>query len=302
MVSGKRPWQARAVRVHLVDGTFELFRAHFAPRPDKHGPDGRPLKACVGVVAAMIALLRDEAELATHVAIAFDNPIRSFRNDLFAGYKTDEGVPPELLAQFDEVEHATRALGLVVWSMDRFEADDALATGARRFRDQVEQVRVLTPDKDLGQVLDGTRIVQVDRVRNKVIDEAAMRARRGVAPESIPDLLALVGDTADGIPGIPGFGEKSAAALLAHYVHLEAIPDRAAEWAVTIRGAARLAETLAARRDDALLYRTLATLRDDVPLAEELDALRWRGTGPEWDAWCGAADADELRARVPTPA
>ncbi len=289
------------MRVHLVDGTFELFRAHFAPRPDKRGRDGRPLKAVVGVIASMIALLRDESEAATHVAVAFDNPIRSFRNDLFAGYKGDEGVPDELLAQFDEVEEATRALGMVVWSMDRFEADDALATGARRFRDEVEQVRVLTPDKDLGQVLEGNRIVQVDRVRNRVVDESALRARRGVGPESIADLLALVGDSADGIPGIPGFGEKSAAALLAHYIHLEQIPERAADWAVAIRGAPRLAETLAARRDDAKLYRELATLRLDVPLAEDLARLRWRGPGPQWDMWCRHADAEDLGVRVPVP-
>src|ERR1700754_2258057 len=213
------------MRVHLVDGTFELFRAHFAPRPGKV-VGGIDVKATAGVVGSMLALLEDKAEAVTHLAIAFDNPIVSFRNDLFDGYKSDEGIPTPLREQFDLVEAAARALGIVVWSMDRWEADDALATAATRFgassagqdesgRDV--QVRILTPDKDLGQVLSGDRIVQIDRIRRKVIDEAAMRERRGVAPASIPDLLGLVGDTSDGIPRLPGFGEKSAAALLARY-------------------------------------------------------------------------------------
>jgi 5'-3' exonuclease len=243
----------------------------------------------------MLTLLGEAAEEATHVGIAFDNPIRSFRNDLFAGYKTEDGVDPDLLAQFDEAERVARALGLVVWSMDRWEADDALATMAKRFRDDVEQVRILTPDKDLGQCLVGTRVVQIDRVRNKLTDEAALRERRGVGPESIADLLALVGDTADGIPGIPGFGEKSAAALLGHYVHIEAIPDRAADWAVKVRGAERLAGALASERDAALLYKKLATLVDDVPLAEDLDAMKWRGADRgAWTAWCESAGVPEL--------
>lgn len=264
------------MRVHLVDGTFELYRAHFAPRPGKV-VGGVDVKATVGVVAAMQALLEDRNERVTHLAIAFDNPITSFRNDLFDGYKSDEGVPPVLRAQFDLVEVAARALGIVVWSMDRFEADDALATAAVRFAGPDRQVRILTPDKDLGQVLAGDRIVQVDRIRRKEIDEAAMRARRGVAPGSIPDLLALVGDTSDGIPGLPGFGEKSSALLLARYEVIEAIPDEVAHWDVKITGAPRLAATLAAQRKDALLYKRLATLVKDVPLEESIDDLEYEG-------------------------
>ena len=264
-------------RVHLVDGTFELFRAYFAQRPDHSDRHGRPRKAVVGLIGSLLTLLDDVDEAVTHVAVAFDNPIRSFRNRLFDGYKTEEGVPADLLAQFTPAEDATAALGVVCWSMDEWEADDALATAAHRFRDEVDQVRILTPDKDLGQCLEGTRVVQVDRVRRKFIDEAALRERRGVAPASIPDLLALVGDSADGIPGIPGFGEKTAAAVLARFEHIEAIPDDPRTWPESIRGAARLAATLAGRRADAMLYRELATLRRDVPLAESLADLRWSG-------------------------
>lgn len=264
------------MRIHLVDGTFELFRAHFAPRPAKV-VDGVDVKATTGVVRSMLALLEDKAEAVTHVAIAFDNPIVSFRNDLFDGYKSDAGVPAPLRAQFDLVEVAARALGIVVWSMDRWEADDALASAATRFAGPDTQIRILTPDKDLGQVLSGDRIVQVDRIRRKVIDEAAMRARRGVAPKSIPDLLGLMGDTSDGIPGLPGFGEKSSAALLARYGAIEAIPENAADWDVKVTGAPRLAATLAERREDALLYKRLATLVRDVPLAGSLADLEYRG-------------------------
>jgi 5'-3' exonuclease len=264
------------MRVHLVDGTFELFRAHFSPRPGKT-VRGVDVKATAGVVGAMLALLEEASEAVTHLAIAFDNPIASFRNELFDGYKSDEGVPPALRAQFDLVETAARALGIVVWSMDRFEADDALATAATRFAGPDVEVRILTPDKDLGQVLSEGRVVQIDRIRRKVIDEAAMRTRRGVAPASIPDWLGLVGDTSDGIPGIPGFGEKSAAALLARYGTIEAIPDEAGRWDVKVPGAPRLAATLAERREDALLYKRLATLVRDVPLVESLSDLEYKG-------------------------
>jgi 5'-3' exonuclease len=287
------------MRLHLVDGTYELFRAHFSKRPPAKGPDGRDVKGTIGVVSAMLALLDDAEERVSHLAIAFDNPIRSFRNDLFDGYKTEEGVPEEILAQFDGVEAAVRALGITVWSMDRWEADDALATGAARWRDEVEQVRILTPDKDLGQCLRGDRVVQVDRMRSKVIDEDALMVARGIAPASVPDWLALVGDTADGIPGIAGFGEKTAAALLREYKHLEAIPARASEWKATVRGAERLAAELAANKEAAMLYRKLATLVEDVPLGTSLEALRWRGVPKaEFDAWCDAIGASsDLRAR-----
>ncbi len=286
------------MRVHLVDGTFELFRAHFSKRPDHKASDGRDAKATLGVAHSLLALLQDSEEAVTHLAVAFDNPIRSFRNDLYDGYKTEEGVLPELLAQFDFVERATSALGIVVWSMDRWEADDALATGAARFAPQVDQVRILTPDKDLGQSIVGQRVVQVDRIRHRVIDEDALVAQRGIPPASIPDWLALVGDTADGYPGLPGFGEKTAAALLREYGRLEAIPDSVSVWPQSIRGAPRLAATLTARREEALLYRTLATLALDVPLKEDLAALEWRGVPRRaFEALCDEVGGDGLRVR-----
>jgi 5'-3' exonuclease len=287
------------MRLHLVDGTFELFRAHFSKRPGHLAPDGRDVKATLGVAASLLALLHEPAEQVTHVAVAFDNPIHSFRNELFAGYKSDEGVPPELRAQFDLVEEAVRALGVVVWSMREYEADDALATAAYRFRDAVDEVRILTPDKDLGQSLSGTRVVQVDRIRGKVIDEAALLERRGIRPESVPDFLALVGDDADGIPGIPGFGEKTAAALLGRHLHLEGIPTDPALWPGSIRGAGQLAAALASRWQDALRYRQLATLLTDVPLPESLEDLRWRGVarGP-FEALCERLGAGRLLESV----
>jgi 5'-3' exonuclease len=287
------------MRLHVVDGTYELFRAHYSKRPGHNDADGRDLKATVGVVWSMFALLADPEEQATHVAVAFDRPIRSFRNDLFAGYKTDIGVPRELLEQFEPVEEAVRAMGLVVWSMNEWEADDALATAATRWWQDVEQVRILTPDKDLGQCLQGERIVQVDRVRKRVIDEAALLAARGIAPASVPDYLALIGDAADGIPGIRGFGKVAAAALLHEYGHLDNIPPHAADWKPRLRGSESLAATLSAHRDEALLYRRLATLVRTVPLPESLAELRWRGVPRAlFEAWCDTVHADEsLRAQ-----
>lgn len=290
------------MRVHLVDGTWELFRAHFAPRPPHIAPSGKDLKATVGVVGSLLGLLADREEAVTHLAVAFDNPIRSFRNDLFAGYKTDAGIDPSLYAQFDDVEQAVAALGVVVWSMKAFECDDALATAAVRFAKdpRVSQVRVMTPDKDLGQVLSGERVVQVDRMRKRVFTEATLKAERGFGPASVPDFLALVGDTADGIPGLEGFGEKSAAAVLSAFPHLEDIPDDAAKWAVKVRGAEKLAATLAAHRTEAQLYRTLATLRLDVPL-DELDALEWKGAPREaWQGWCASAGVEKFTTRART--
>ncbi|WP_437952556.1 5'-3' exonuclease H3TH domain-containing protein [Sorangium sp. So ce296] len=286
------------MRLHLIDGTYELFRAHFSKRPGHRAPGGWDAKATVGVVASLLALLRHADEEVTHLAVAFDNPIRSFRNDLFAGYKSDEGMDPALRAQFDPVEEAVRALGVVVWSMDAFEADDALATAAARFQGDVAQVRILSPDKDFGQCLSGDRVVQVDRRKERVIDEAAMRAARGVAPASIPDFLALTGDDADGIPGLAGIGERTAAALLGAYGHIERIPDDPAAWSVPVRGADRVARALVEQREDALLYRTLATLRTDVPLAERLDDLRFRGVPRgRFEAWCDALDVRTLKSR-----
>jgi 5'-3' exonuclease len=283
------------MRVHLVDGTYELFRAHFARRPGHRSASGRDAKATVGLAISLLALLHDAEEAVTHVAVAFDNPIRSFRNELWDGYKTEEGVPPELLVQFDEAEDAVRALGVTVWSMREFEADDALATGAARFRDAVEQVRIVTPDKDLGQCLSGRKVVMVDRMRRRELDEAALLARRGIAPASVPDWLALVGDDADGIPGLPGFGARTASRLLAAHGRLEDIPEDAARWPAAIRGATQLARELREGRAAVALWRRLATLVTDVPLAESLDDLRWGGIPrARFEAWSSALDARAL--------
>ena len=288
----------KPARLHLVDGTFELFRAHFAKRPGHVTPSGQEAKASAGLLQSMLTLLHDGREAVTHLAVAFDNPIRSFRNDLWPGYKSDEGVPAELRAQFDLAEEAVRALGVPVWSMRELEADDALASAAARFGLEVEQVRILTPDKDLGQCLEGQRVVQVDRIRDRVLDEAALLARRGIRPESVPDFLALVGDAADGFPGLAGFGEKTAGALLGRHDHLEQIPADPATWPREIRGAAVLAARLRAERDQALLFRRLATLVRDAPLAPSLDALRWPGL-PR-DALRAFSEAFGWQALVPT--
>ena len=289
------------MRLHVVDGTYELFRAHYSKRPGHVTPWKQEAKATLGLAFSMLSLLHEAAEQVTHVAVAFDNPIRSFRNDLFDGYKTEEGMDPELRAQFDMAEEAVRALGVVVWSMDQFEADDALATAAARFQSEVEQVRIMTPDKDLGQSIVGRRVVQVDRLRRKETDAETLLATRGVRPESIPDWLALVGDTADGIPGLPGFGEKTAAALLRAYGHIEDIPENAARWDVKVRGEDRLAATLIERKDAALLYRKLATLVVDVPLRESLDDLRWAGVPrARFTEWCTRIGARDIRERPTT--
>lgn len=254
------------MRAHLVDGTFELYRAHYSKRPDLRSDDGRDVKATLGVVDSLLTLTAEPRESVTHVAVAFDNPIRSFRNDLFDGYKSDEGVPDELRSQFDLVEAAVRALGICVWSMNEFEADDALATGAAKYRDACEQVRILTPDKDLGQCLVADRVVQVDRIREREITAASFEQARGIAPHLMPDFLALVGDAADGIPGLKGFGEKGTAALLKHYGPLEKVPLDS--WDLTLRGKDSLLATFREERENAMLYKRLATLVTDVPLGD----------------------------------
>ncbi len=286
------------MHVHLIDGTYELYRSYFGA-PPATAPDGREVGAVRGLLASLVSLL-GKPEV-THVGIAFDTVIESFRNGLFAGYKTGEGIEPALWAQFPLAERAMRALGLVTWSMVEFEADDALATMAVRAAadSRVERVFVGTPDKDLAQVVRGDRIVQLDRKNQVVADEAAIRTKFGVAPTSIPDLLALVGDDADGIPGLPKWGMKSAATVLAHYGTLDAIPDDAAAWAVPVRGAAGLAEVLRTHRNEARLYRTLATLRLDVPLAEDVDALRWRVARPELAPLLAELGYERLLERVP---
>lgn len=268
------------MRVHVVDGTYELFRAYFA-WPSAKGNAGQEVNAAKGLVSTLRRLLASPG--VTHVACAFDTVIESFRNDLFPGYKTSEGMDPNLLQQFGLAERACEAFGVVAWRMIEFEADDALATAADRWsRDpDVEQVVICSPDKDLSQCVSGDRIVCWDRMRDLVYAEPDVLEKFGVAPASIPDYLALVGDTADGIPGVPRWGKKAAATLLAHYRHLEAIPHDDALWQVRIRGSRALAEELARHYEASLLYRQLATLRRDVPLTESLDDLRYRGADRE---------------------
>ena len=268
------------MKIHLVDGTYELFRAYFA-MPSISAPDGRPVGAVRGLIQTLLLLLRQDD--VTHIAIAFDHVIESFRNDLFSGYKTGQGVPEDLLSQFELAERASSALGIVVWPMVEFEADDAMATAASRWSEssQVEQIVICSPDKDLTQMVRNEKVVCLDRRRDIMLDDAGVRAKFGVAPASIPDYLALVGDSADGIPGIPRWGAKSSALVLARYGHIEQIPSDPAEWDVQVRGAKTMAATLAERRDDAILYRRLATLRLDVPLSESLDDLEWRGVRRE---------------------
>jgi len=260
------------MQIHLIDGTYELFRAFYAAPPAR-GPRGNEVGAARVLLRSLFGWLKGAG--VTHAAVAFDTVIESFRNELFDGYKTGEGIEPDLWAQFPLAERVTRALGIVTWSMLEFEADDALATFAARAETdpRVERVLVVTPDKDLAQCVRGTRVVGLDRHRKVVLDEAGVEAKFGVLPASIPDYLALVGDTADGIPGVPRWGAKSASALLSRFGSLERIPARAEDWGVKVRGADALAASLEAHRDAAVLYRRLATLRLDVPLPETPDDL-----------------------------
>jgi 5'-3' exonuclease len=287
------------VRIHLVDGTYELFRAYFGA-PKATGTSGAEVGATRGILWSLVSLLREER--VTHVAVAFDHVIESFRNELFAGYKSSAGVPGDLMAQFPLAERATRALGLVTWPMVEFEADDALATAAARWSEEpeVEQIVICTPDKDMAQCIRGSKIVCIDRMRRKLIDELAVVEKYGVPPASIPDWLALVGDSSDGYPGIARWGAKSAAAVLARYGHLEAIPDHERHWGLIVRGAATLATSLRDHRDEAYLYRRLATLRTDVPLPETLDDLRWQGARLcEMKDLCQELGNDDIIGRVP---
>lgn len=286
------------VKVHLVDGTYELYRAHFgAPRAEVAG---REVGATRGIMRSLLSLVRDDG--VSHIAVAFDHVIESFRNQLFAGYKTGEGVPEELMSQFTLAERASHALGIVTWPMVGFEADDALATAAARWADApgVEQVLICTPDKDLAQCVSGKRVVRLDRMRRLLMDEAGVIEKFGVPPASIPDWLALVGDTADGIPGIPRWGEKGASTVLARFGRIEDIPDDPSRWGVPVRGAAALAASLAGLRKEAALYKTLATLRRDVPLTETLDDLEWKGArrGELLDL-CREIGDDDFPSRVP---
>ena len=266
------------MKVHLVDGTYELFRAYFA-MPPITAPDGRPVGAVRGLIQTLLSLLRQDD--VTHVGCAFDHVIESFRNRMFPGYKTGEGVPEDLMGQFGLAERAAASLGIVVWPTEEFEADDAIATAVSRWWDApgVEQVVICSPDKDLIQMVRGSRVVSLDRRRDLVIDEAGVEDKFGVSPSSIPDYLALVGDSADGIPGIPRWGAKTSAQVLRRYPHIEQIPHDPAEWdpEIRVRGAKAVAASLSQRRDEAMLYRELATLRLDVPLPETLEQLEWCG-------------------------
>ena len=281
------------MRIHLVDGTYELFRYHFSP--GNRDPDRG---AARGVVHSMLQLVDDGA---THVGIATDQVIESFRNELWPGYKTGEGVPPELMNQFPLVEEALASAGFCVWPMVEHEADDALGAAARRAAadPSVEQVVICTPDKDLAQcVTADDRIVQYDRRQQKLIDHDGVVDKFGVSPESIPDYLALVGDTADGFPGLPGWGARSTATVLSHYRHLENIPDAVGQWEVSVRGSAKLAATLAENRDLALLFRRIATIDDDAPTFDGLEDLAWTGPTAEFPEIIGKLGGDHLVERA----
>lgn len=291
------------MKLHLVDATFELFRAFYSPgRPLEHGPDGRPVNAVRGLVDSMLSLLREPD--VTHVGAATDHVIESWRNDVYPFYKSSAGVDPNLLAQFDDAERALRALGVPVWAMVEDEADDALATAVERFSGdpRVEQTIVCSVDKDLAQLVDGERVVLRDRMRRVTYDEAGVVAKFGVPPESIPDYLALVGDSSDGYPGLPGWGAKSAAAVLTRFRHLEEIPPSPLDWDLDVRNASRLSATLEQRRAEAYLYRRLAVLNRDAAIegtTPALDALAWRGVPrEEFLALCAELGFTTVRERV----
>lgn len=283
------------MEVHLVDGTYELFR-HYYALPSARDKDGREVAAVRGVLGSVLGMMKGGA---THVAVATDHVIESFRNELWPGYKTSEGIEPDLWAQFPLLEEVLTSAGIVVWPMVEFEADDALAAGATAAaRDtRVERVLICTPDKDLAQCVNGKRIVQLNRRTSVTIDEAGVLQKFGVLPASIPDYLALVGDAADGYPGLKGWGAKSSAAVLAKFLHLEAIPPDSREWHVNVTNAGALADTLCRERERALLFRTLATLRTDIELFDNVDQLRWSGPTPEFAAIAARLDAAVTEGR-----
>jgi 5'-3' exonuclease len=284
------------MNVYLVDGTYELFR-HFFAVPAAADMNGQEIGAVRGVLTSVLSMIERGA---THIGVATDHVVESFRNDLYPGYKTSEGVAPELLSQFPVLEEALEAMGVVVWPMIYYEADDALASAAGKaaLDGRVVQVLICTPDKDLSQCVVGTRVVQLDRRRDILRDEAGVVAKFGVKPQSIPDYLAVVGDSADGFPGLPGWGEKAAALTLSQYSHLEDIPKDWREWNPSIRKARLLSESLFHAWNDALLFRTLATLRLDVPVFDTVEDLRWKGPHPNFEEHCQRMKAPDLLRRA----
>jgi 5'-3' exonuclease len=282
--------------VHLIDGTYELFR-HFFAVPSATDAQGQEIGAVRGVATSILSMIESGA---THIGVATDHVVESFRNDLYPGYKTSEGVQPELLSQFPILEEVLDEMGVVVWPMVQYEADDALASAAGKAAqdDRVTKVLICTPDKDLSQCVDGTRVVQLDRRRNILRDEAGVVAKFGVKPQSIPDYLAVVGDSADGFPGLRGWGAKAAALTLSQYPHLEDIPKNWQAWHPSIRKARLLSESLFDAWNDALLFRTLATLRLDVPVFDTVEDLRWRGPRPNFEEYCRRMKAPDLLRRV----
>jgi len=282
--------------VHLIDGTYELFRYFYAV-PSAADVNGQEVGAVRGVLGSVLSMIERGA---THIGVATDHVVESFRNDLYPGYKTSEGVDPQLLSQFPILEEALAAMGVVVWPMVYFEADDALASAASKAAqdDRVKQVLICTPDKDLGQCVVGTRVVQLDRRREILRDEAGVVTKFGVKPQSIPDYLAVVGDSADGFPGLPGWGAKAAALTLSQYPHLEDIPKNWQEWSPSIRKARPLSESLFNAWNDALLFRTLATLRLDVPVFETVEDLRWQGPLPNFEEFCVRLKSPDLYRRA----
>ena len=283
-------------KIHLVDGTYELFRNYYGA-PPKKSPDGREVGATLSLLRSLLVLLNSGA---THVACAFDTVIESFRNTLYEGYKTGEGMDPDLFSQFTLAEEAVSALGLTVWSMIDFEADDGIASGVAKFskNKSVEQIVICSPDKDLAQMVTGKRVVCWDRRRDIVLDEDGVVEKFGVKPESIPDYLGLVGDAADGYPGIPGWGSKSASVVLAKFKHIESIPDDPSKWKLKVRGADRLAQNLSQQRKEAMLYRKLATLRVDVPIKETVGDLEWKGAHERLKHICQECGDDALPPKI----
>jgi len=288
------------VNVHLIDGTYELFRHYFAV-PSSLDAEGREVGAVLGVLGSILGMFRDGA---THVGVATDHVIESFRNKMWDGYKSGAGIEPELWAQFPILEEALSAMGVVVWPMVDLEADDALASAAKLAAgdERVERVLICTPDKDLSQCVVGERVVQLDRRAGQLRDARGVEEKFGVTPESIPDYLGLVGDSADGFPGLPGWGAKSAAAVLGRYVHLEDVPRSHEDWDVEVRSAARLASTLVTQWERALLFRDLATLRRDAALFDSVDALRWHGPRVDFESVCARLGDTGLPRRAATVA